>query len=152
VRREQPHPGASLRLWDHNGRRHQVTLTNDRDGDPVTIERFHRAHAQVENRIKNLKDTGLSRLPFSDYDANQAWVELVLLADLLLTALQVLVDDDELAVAEPRRLRYTLLHIAARITNHARQIRLKLDRTWPWTPVLVAVHRRLDAIPAPAAC
>jgi hypothetical protein len=152
VRRERPHPGASLRLWDHNGRRHQVTLTNDRDGDPVTIERFHRAHAQVENRIKNLKDTGLSRLPFSDYDANQAWVELVLLADLLLTALQVLVDDDELAVAEPRRLRYTLLHIAARITNHARQIRLKLDRTWPWTPVLVAVHRRLDAIPAPAAC
>jgi hypothetical protein len=46
--------------------------------------------------------------------------ELVLLADLLLTALQVVADDD-LAVAEPRRLRYTLLHVAARITNHARQ-------------------------------
>ncbi|MCC5947156.1 MAG: hypothetical protein JJT89_01760 [Nitriliruptoraceae bacterium] len=56
VRRERPHPGASLRLWDYNGLRHQVTLTNDRDGDPVELERHHRAHAQVENRIKNLKD------------------------------------------------------------------------------------------------
>jgi hypothetical protein len=152
VRRERPHPGASLRLWDHDGLRHQVTLTNDPDRDPVVLEREHRAHAQVENRIKNLKDTGLSRLPFSDYDANRTWVELVLLADLLLTALQVLVEDDELAVAEPRRLRYTLLHVAATITDHARQIRLRLDRTWPWTHVLLAVHRRLDALPAPVVC
>lgn len=152
VRRERPHPGASLRLWDHNGLRHQVTLTNDPDRDPVVLEREHRAHSQVENRIKNLKDTGLSRLPFSDYDANRTWVELVLLADLLLTALQVLTDDDELAVAEPRRLRYTLLHVAARIIDHARQVRLRLDRTWPWTHVLVAIHRRLDAMPAPSAC
>jgi hypothetical protein len=152
VRRERPHPGASLRLWDHNGLRHQVTLTNDADRDPVDIEREHRAHAQVENRIKNLKDCGLSRLPFSDWDANRTWVELVLLADLLLTALQVLVEDDELAVAEPRRLRYTLLHVAARIVNHARQLRLRVDRNWAWTHVLVAVHRRLDALPAPTAC
>jgi hypothetical protein len=152
VRRERPHPGASLRLWDHNGLRHQVTLTNDADRDPVAIERDHRAHAQVENRIKNLKDTGLSRLPFSDHDANQTWVELVFLADLLLTALQTLTGDDELAVAEPRRLRYTLLHVAAKITHHARQIRLRLDRTWPWTHVLVAIHRRLDATPAPTVC
>lgn len=27
-RREQPHPGAQLRLWDTDGFRHQVTLTN----------------------------------------------------------------------------------------------------------------------------
>jgi hypothetical protein len=152
VRRERPHPGASLRLWDHNGLRHQVTLTNDPDRDPVVLEREHRAHAQVENRIKNLKDTGLSRLPFSDYDANRTWVELVLLADLLLTALQTLIDDDELAVAEPRRLRYALLHVAARIVDHARQVRLRLDRTWTWTHLLVAIHRRLDAMPVPATC
>jgi hypothetical protein len=152
VRRERPHPGASLRLWDHNGLRHQVTLTNDPDRDPVVLEREHRAHAQVENRIKNIKDTGLSRLPFSDYDANQLWIELVLLADLLLTALQILTEDDELAVAEPRRLRYALLHVAAKIADHARQVSLRLDRSWPWTHVLVRIHRRLDAPPATVAC
>lgn len=72
----------------------------------------------------------------------------MLLAATLLAGLQSLVDDQQLAVAEPRRLRYALLHIAAKITDHARRITLALDRTWPWTHLLVAVHRRLDAMPA----
>jgi len=152
VRRERPHPGASLRLWDHDGLRHQVTLTNDVNADPVELERHHRSHAQVENRIKNLKDTGLSRLPFSAWTANLVWFEIVLLAAVLLAALQTFIDDPDLSVAEPRRLRYTLLAIAARIIHHASQIHVRLDRTWPWTPVLVAVHRRLDTPPATIAC
>ena len=147
VRRERPHPGASLRLWDYNGWRHQVTLTNDTDDDITALERFHRAHAQVENRIKQLKDTGLSRLPFSNYDANRLWFELVLLAALLLAGLRHLVaDDPQLAVAEPRRLRYTLLNVAAKLTRHARRTYLKLDRAWPWTGQLIAAHRRLPRL------
>ena len=80
VRRERPHPGASLRLWDYDGWRHQVVLTNAQGADIAAVEAAHRGHAQVENRIKNLKDTGLARLPFADYTANRTWVELVLLA------------------------------------------------------------------------
>lgn len=144
VRRERPHPGAQLRLWDHNGLRHQVTLTNDTEPDVRIIERAHRRHATVENRIKNLKDCGLSRLPFHSYDANRVWVELVQIAALLLAALQQLVTDDDLAIAEPRRLRYALLHVAARITRHARRVWLRLDTTWPWTDQLLTAHRRLD--------
>lgn len=151
VRRERPHPGAQLRLWDHNGLRHQVTLTNDDTDDITVIEREHRGHARVENRIKNLKDTGLSRLPFHDFDANRVWVELVQIAALLLAGLTTLIDDEELAVAEPRRLRYTLLHVAARITRHARRLWLRLDHAWPWTDQLMAAHRRLDQLPAATA-
>lgn len=147
VRRERAHPGASLRLWDHDGWRHQVTLTNDLDGDPAGIEAFHRARAGVENRIKQLKDTGLARLPFGAWDANRVWFELVLIATLLLAALRTLVDDEQLSVAEPRRLRYALLAVAARITRHARRVWLKLDRSWPWTDQLLAAHERLTAIP-----
>jgi len=147
VRRERPHPGASLRLWDHNGLRHQVTLTNDVDGDPVDLERHHRSHATVENRIKNLKDTGLSRLPFSAWTANLVWFELVLLAALLLAALQAFSHDPQLSVAEPRRLRYALLAIAARIIHRHGQVFVRLDRTWPFTDVLTAIHRRLDRPP-----
>ena len=143
VRRERPHPGASLRLWDYNGLRHQVTLTNDPDADIVALERFHRSHAQVENRIKQLKDCGLHRLPLTDYNANRVWFEQVLVASLLLAGLRVLIDDEELSVAEPRRLRYTLLHVAAKIVRHARQLILRLDQAWPWTRLLVAAHDRL---------
>ena len=151
VRRERPHPGAKLRLWDYNGLRHQVTLTNDPDPDIVALERFHRQHAQVENRIKQLKDCGLIRLPLSDYNANRVWFEQILVASLLLAGLRALIDDPELSVAEPRRLRYTLLHVAARIVRHARQTTLRLDRSWPWTQVLVAAHERLPSWqPTPA--
>ena len=87
VRRERPHPGASLLLWDHDGLCHQVTLINDVDGDPVALERHHRSHATVENLIENLKDTGLSRLPFAAWTANLVWFEIVLLAPLLLATL-----------------------------------------------------------------
>lgn len=144
VRRELPHPGATLRLWDHDGWRHQVTLTNDH-GDVIDLELTHRRHAQVENRIKDLKDTGLARLPFGTWAGNLVWFELVLCAALLLTALRTHIDPDhQLARAEPRRLRYALLAIAARIVRHAGRIQLRLDRTWPWTPVLLGVHQRLD--------
>lgn len=148
VRRERPHPGATLRLWDYNGWRHQVVLTNDDDADIAALEALHRGHAQVENRIKNLKDTGLARLPFRDWHANRLWVELVLLAAVLLVAVQQLVDDDELRVAEPRRLRYALLNVAARIAVHARRTWLHLDATWPWTPQLLTAHRRLPELAA----
>ena len=77
VRRERPHPGAQLRLWDHNGMRHQVVLTNQ-PGDAVELELRHRRHGQVENRIKNLKDCGLERMPFTSFAANAAWMEMVL--------------------------------------------------------------------------
>jgi hypothetical protein len=148
VRRERPHPGASLRLWDYNGWRHQVVLTNDDSADIAAVEATHRGHAQVENRIKNLKDTGLSRLPFGAYDANRAWVQLVLLAAVLLAALQQLIDDDELRVAEPRRIRYALLHVAAKIAVHARRTWLHLDAAWPWTPQLLIAHRQLPRLAA----
>jgi Transposase DDE domain group 1 len=71
VRRERPHPGAQLRLWDHNGWRHQVILTNT-SGDPAVLEARHRRHAQAENRIRNPKACGLERMPFTSFTANQA--------------------------------------------------------------------------------
>jgi hypothetical protein len=79
-RREQPHPGAQLRLWDTDGWRHQVTLTNS-NGDPLELELRQRRHARVENCIKALRDGGLDRTPFAAFAANAAWLEMVLAAN-----------------------------------------------------------------------
>jgi hypothetical protein len=38
---------------------------------------------------------------------------------------------DELAKAEPKRLRYRLLHVAGRPVFWGRRARLRLQRTWP---------------------
>ncbi len=147
VRRERPHPGAQLRLWDHNGWRHQVIVTNQDGRDIASIEARHRAHANVENRIKNLKDTGEGRLPFTGFLANAAWFEVTLIAALLLAATQLLLLEGELAAAAPRRLRYTILHTTARVVRRARQIWLRLADAWPWTTHLLAAYRRLAALP-----
>jgi hypothetical protein len=150
VRRERPHPGAQLKLWDHDGWRHQVIVTNQ-DGDPALLEARHRGHAQVENRIKQLKDIGEARFPFTRFISNAAWLQLMLLAALLLVSAQRLLLDGELAVAEPRRLRHTLLHTAARIARHSNQTWLRLPDNWPWTPQLLAAYQRLAGLaPAPA--
>jgi hypothetical protein len=144
-RREQPHPGAQLRLWDTDGFRHQVTLTNS-PGDLLELELRQRRHARVENAIKALRDTGLDRMPFRRFAANQAWLELVLTGADLLAWLRTVALDGELARAEPKTLRYRLLHAAARIVRRSRQVVLRLPAHWPWAVDLAGAYRRVGLL------
>jgi len=150
VRRERAHPGAQLSFTDHDGHRFQAILT-DQTGEIAAIERDHRGRARVEDHIRNDKDTGLRNLPFRDFEHNRVWLEIVRLAHDLIAWTQRLLLTDELATAEPKRLRYRLLHVAARLAFHARAATLHLQRSWPWAGELAAAFARLKALPAPAA-
>jgi hypothetical protein len=75
VRRERPHPGAQLSFTDVDGHRFQCFITDQPDDDLAALEARHRAHAIVEDRVRALKSTGMSNLPFSAFQANQAWLE-----------------------------------------------------------------------------
>jgi hypothetical protein len=61
VRRERPHPGAQLSFTDHDGHRFLATLT-DFDGDAIELECLHRARANIEDRVRAAKQTGLENL------------------------------------------------------------------------------------------
>jgi hypothetical protein len=106
--------------------------------------------ARVEDRIRDDKDTGLAKFPFKEFALNEVWLEIVMLAHDLIVWTQTLLLDGELAKAEPKRLRYQLLHIAGRLAFHSRKARLHLQGTWPWTGELVAAFARLKALPAAA--
>jgi hypothetical protein len=54
-----------------------------------------------------------------------------------------------LATAEPKKLRYRLLHAAARITRGARRLHLRIPATWPWRHDLATAFTRLQALPRP---
>jgi hypothetical protein len=149
VRRERPHPGAQLSFTDHGGHRFQAVLTDQPDTDIAYLEARHRGHARVEDRIRTGKDTGIGKLPFRDYEMNEVWLELSLIAQDLLTFARRLCLTGELARAEPKRLRHRLLHTAARLVSHARQAHLRLDRHWPWASELAAAFACLAALPAP---
>ena len=146
-RREDAHPGAQLRFSDHDGHRFQVFLTDQPDGDLAALELRHRQRARVEDRIRAAKATGLSNLPFDRWRRNTVWLELVLAAQDLTFWTQALLLDGDLAVAEPKTLRYRLLHTAGRIVRHARRVILRLQRSWPWATQLARAFARLRTLP-----
>jgi hypothetical protein len=148
VRRERPHPGAQLSFTDHDGYRFQAILTDQPDENIATIECRHRQHAHVEDRIRDDKDTGLAKFPFKAFALNEAWLEIVMLAHDLLVWTQALLLDGELAKAEPKRLRYRLLHVAGRLAFHGRRGKLRLQHDWPWAAELLAAFQKLKRLPA----
>jgi Transposase DDE domain group 1 len=148
VRRERPHPGAQLSFTDSDGYRFQAILTDQTDPDIAIIERRHRQRAHVEDRIRDDKDTGLAKLPFREFALNQVWVQIVLLAHDLIIWTQALLLDGELAKAEPKRLRYRLLHVAGRLAFSGRRGKLHLPRSWPWAIELVTALTKLRTLAA----
>jgi hypothetical protein len=123
----------------------------DKRGAVAERDLCHRGHARVEDQIRQAKDCGLSNLPFKSFACNEVWLWLVMLAQDLVAWTKQLCLADEARAWELKRLRYRLLHQAARIARHARQTRLRLARDWPWSGQLAAAFARLQALPAPAA-
>jgi hypothetical protein len=148
VRRERPHPGAQLSFTDHDGYRFQAILTDQPEADIAVLECRHRQHAHVEDRIRDDKDTGLSKFPFKAFALNEVWLQIVMLAHDLIVWTQALALTGELAKAELKRLRYRLLHVAGRLAFSGRRAKLHLQNTWPWVTELKAAFERLKALPA----
>jgi len=142
-RREEPHVGAQFNLFDPEGWRHQVFITNSSDDDIVYLEGRHRGHARVEDHIKEAKDLGLLRFPSHGFAANAAWLLLVGIAADLQAWAQGLCLEGELATAEPKRLRYAAWHAAGRLVSSGRRLILRLDASWPWASELEAAFGRL---------
>jgi hypothetical protein len=149
VRRERPHPGAQLTFSDAGGWRFQAFATNTKVGQLAALEARHRAHARVEDRIRCGKDTGLGRFPSRPFPINQVWLELALAGIDLLAWAQTLLLRGELAKAEPKAIRYRILHVAARITRGQRRTHLRLPAHWPWARALAEAFTALARIPAP---
>ena len=148
VRRERPHPGAQLSFTDVDGHRFQCLITDQPDDDLAVLEARHRAHAIIEDRVRELKSMGLANLPFTAFAPNQAWLEAALCAHDLTVWTQELLFDGEHRVCEPKRLRYRLLHVAGKLTRHARQLTLHLPADWPWAAAIARAFKRLATLPA----
>lgn len=145
VRREQPHPGAQLSFTDVDGYRYQVFVTDHPSNDLCFLEALYRGRGRCECAIRDSKDTGLANLPSADFAINQAWLVVVLMAGDLLAQLRGLCLEGDLARAEPKRLRYSLLHTAGVIVHSARRSTLRIAEGWPWADELVVAFGRLPS-------
>ena len=101
----------------------------------------------MEDRIRQAKATGLRNLPCHRAEANAAWLEIILAATDLVTWSKLIgfTDHPGLATCEMDTFRYRVLHVAARITRSARQIRLRIDATWRWATVISQAWQPLRA-------
>ena len=156
ARRERPHPGAQLSLFEAaDGWRYSLWVTNlpaatrGWRGQCAYIDAAHRVHARVEDVIRTGKDTGLGHFPSHDYGLNKAWLDAAMIACILLSWLKFLALDGDLARAEPKTLRYRVLHAAARLVRGGRRRTLKIAATWPWAEEIVTAWQRVQAIPHP---
>ena len=148
ARRTKLREGEQQAFADHDGYRLAVFLTDQTDQDVPALDLTHRAHARVEDRIREGKDCGLRNLPFQSFAHNQVWLWLVILAqDLIAWTKQLLFTEKERAW-ELKRIRYRLLHQSGRIARHARRKTLRLARDWPWSGQLATAFERLQALPA----
>jgi hypothetical protein len=152
-RREKPHPGAQLSLFeDIDGWRYQLLATNTPATTAQFLEARHRPHARVEDNIRTGKQTGLGHLPSTSIDINRAWCLAATLACDLLCWLRLLCLHGPLAKAEPKTLRYRLLHTAARIIRGQRKRIIRIPTTWPWARQLAACLLAAFALPPPTHC
>jgi hypothetical protein len=150
VRRERPHPGAQISVFEaHDGWRYQALATDTPTGQLAWLEARHRAHARVEDNIRHIKQAGLGRLPSREFQINQTWLQLALAAADLIAWTQTILLTGELAKAEPKTLRYRLLHVAARLVRGQRRTKIRIDRRWPWARQLADAFHRLARISPP---
>ncbi len=154
ARRERPHPGAQLSLFETaGGWRYTLWVSNvpaqlrGWRGQLGYIDAAHRAHARVEDGIRTGKDCGIGKFPSRDFAMNSAWLGVSLIAAGLLSWLRLIALDGDLARAEPKTLRYRILHAAGKLVRGSRRRRLKIPATWPWAEAIATAWTRITALP-----
>ena len=148
-RRERPSAGAQLcALEQTDGWRYQLFATNTPGTQLDFLEARHRAHARVEDDVRCGKATGLDHLPATSLQINAAWCVAATIAADLLSWLRLLCLDPALADAEPKTLRYRILHTAVRLVRGQRKRKIKIPETWPWADSLAdAFHAAFALTP-----
>jgi Transposase DDE domain group 1 len=146
ARREEPHPGAQLTFTDVDGHRFQVFITDQTETDIAYLEALQRGRGRAEKLIGNLKDTGLANLPSADFAINEAWLTAALIAHDLLAWTRRTCLTGDLARAEPKTMRYRLLHAAGVIARTGRRTHLRIAANWPWARDLLNAFHRVETI------
>jgi len=104
------------------------TIVTNREGDGLTLIRWHREKAgTVEHAHHVLKnELAAEALPSGKFGANAAWFRLNVLTYNLLSALKRLALPGDLSDARPKRLRFLVFNTVGKVVQHARRTLLRL--------------------------
>ncbi|WP_157930756.1 transposase [Glycomyces xiaoerkulensis] len=117
------------------------------------IDAVGRDHAEVEDRVRCSKATGLGNLPSASWQVNTAWIPATnIAADVeAWSRLLGFAGESELEGAEPAAtIRAKIYTTGARLVHHARKRTLRLADTRPWNRHFAAAWAALTELPEPA--
>jgi Transposase DDE domain group 1 len=148
VRRTKPTPGSQLALlatYDYH-----VFIT-DRDGTAVELDADHRAHADIEGVIRDLKyGVGLNHMPSGRFAANAAWMIFNVMAHNLGCWVSRIGNTDRSSPPiTTKTLRTRLLDLPGRMTTSGGKPILHLPENWPWDQEFNQLLAGLRAISLP---
>jgi hypothetical protein len=117
--------------WDYHA------FITSLEGDEITIDAYHRRHANVELAIRDLKEgAGMQHCPSGRFAANGAWLACAVLAHNTIRWFARLgglhPKDQTLTVAAT--IRHRFLTLPGRLVNHSGTPTLRLPTLWPWAP------------------
>ncbi len=150
VRRDPAEIGEQLSLEGREWH-YWVLVTNDQERSADELERWHRAKANLENRIKEAKlGLGLDNLPCQSFHANWAYLLCTLLAYNLLCWLKLLALPERERSSYAKRLRFRFIAVAATAGRSGRRLILRLSAGYAPLADFVTAPERLRALqPAP---
>jgi hypothetical protein len=142
------------RQLDFDGKvpvKYLAVVSNRRDMQAADLLSWHWQKAgtieHVHDIIKN--DLGGATPPCGRFGANAAWFRFARLTYNVLSAMKQLALPPSMETARPKKLRFSLFSLAARITSHAGSLVMKIGRSAEQLADLVASRLRLAKL-APA--
>jgi DDE family transposase len=134
-------------LFDSVGRRYHAVVSNRRQLPIDEIARWHRGKAgTIEHVHRTFKDElGAGILPSQRFGANAAWFRINALTYNLLTLLRRHALPERFRRARPKRVRFELFTLPARLVQHQRQITVRVCASPERTDEIVAARRWLLA-------
>ena len=140
--------GPQADLFPHWRHHTFVTDISEDDLDTAHADAAYRAHARVEQAVRDLKAGGLAHSPSGSFTANAAWLACAVLAHNIArwtARIGRTQPPHKLTVAATVAKR--LLAVPARLVNRSGRPTLRLPARWPRADTFTAALRRVRSLP-----
>jgi hypothetical protein len=124
--------------------KHLAVVSNRRDMKAADLLTWHWQKAGTIEHVHDVVKNELGGAPpCGRFGANAAWFRFARLSYNVLSAMKQLALPPSMETARPKRLRFSLFSLAARITSHAGSLVMKIGRSAEQLADLVASRLRL---------
>lgn len=137
--------GKQLDLEGKVSVRYLAVVSNRDDLSAAQLVRWHWEKAGTIEHVHDVtkNELGVGTPPCGRFGANAAWFRIGMLAYNVLSAMKQLALPPSMETARPKRMRFSLFHLAGRITTHAGKLVLKISELAERLAQLVQTRRRL---------